>query len=171
MGVNPHIANVEMASQAHISHSDSQKAVGRFRRLCSEFMIVSQKMSALRCARWAYNNRASLEHTTALLWPPSPLGHHKHMSGPGSFWELQHTRVGFSKASTHFNVSARHHQATLVLALFLHLHAFFFCTKGDRKSKTPSVLAYSPTLLGHCIVGNPQYLQILRDWLSGGEKG
>lgn len=141
------------------SNSDSQKAVRRFRRICSEFMIVSQKMSALKCAQWAYNSRASAGYTTALLWPRSPLDHHKHISGPISFWELQHTHLGFSKASTNFNISTRYHQATLVLALFLHLHAF--CTKGDRKNKTPSVFASSPTLLGHCVIGNPQYLQKL----------
>lgn len=149
------------ASRAHISNCDLQKAVRRFRRICSEFMIASQKMSALRCAHWAYDSRVSAGHTTALLWPPG-------------LWVTTSTSLGLA-ASESCNIfmwaSARpRHTLTSVQGIIrqhwsqpslLHLHAF--CTKEDRKSKTPSVLASSQTPLGHCVIGNPQYLQIFRD--------
>lgn len=64
-----------------------------------------------------------------------PLGHHKHISGPGSFWELQHIHVGFSKASTHFNISARYHQAALVLALTSASTRFLY-QRGQKKQNS-----------------------------------
>lgn len=63
------------------------------------------------------------------------LGHHKHIYGPGSFWELQHIHVGFSKASTHFNISARYHQAALVLALTSASTRFLY-QRGQKKQNS-----------------------------------